>query len=67
MKTLNNRQVQAEVFTLLMQQLEPWKVAHFWAMCQLGSGDYLKTKYEQPETESFDDLVNEILTHQKQL
>jgi hypothetical protein len=61
MKVLNDNQIQAEVFSLLMKQLEPWKVAHFWAMCRFGTGDYLKTKYEQPDIESFEDLISDIL------
>jgi hypothetical protein len=64
MKTLNNQQVLAEVFNLLMQQMEPWKVAHFWAMGQFGEGDFLQKKYQQPEAETFDDLVEDILSFQ---
>jgi hypothetical protein len=64
MKMLNDNQVLEEVFSLLMKQLEPWKATHFWAMSRLGSGDYLKTKYEQTDIESFDDLVSDILTYQ---
>jgi len=60
MKTPNTSQIQAEVFSLLMQQLEPWKVAHFWAMCQLGSGDYLSVKQAQPDTETLAELIAEI-------
>jgi hypothetical protein len=66
MKTLNDNQVQEEVFSLLMQQLEPWKVAHFWAISRLGSGDCIKAKYDCPDIESFDDLVREILIYQDQ-
>ncbi|WP_353258560.1 hypothetical protein [Prochlorothrix hollandica] len=64
MKTLNNRQVLEEVFNLLMQQMEPWKAAHFWAMGQFGDGDYLQQKYEHPDPETFDELVQDILKHQ---
>ncbi|WP_448570492.1 hypothetical protein [Trichothermofontia sp.] len=66
MKTLNNQQIIEEVFTLLMHQLEPWKVAQFWAIGQFGDGDYLKSKYEQPDAETFDELVQDMLTYQNQ-
>lgn len=66
MKTVNNRQVLEEVFNLLMQQMEPWKVAHFWAMGQFGEGNCIQDKYQQPDPETFDDLVQEILQHQAQ-
>jgi len=64
MKTPNANQIQAEVFALLMQHLEPWKLAHFWATCQLGSGDYLKVKQAQSDTESLDELIAEIRNFQ---
>jgi hypothetical protein len=64
MKTPNNSEIQAEVFTLLLKELEPWKVAHFWASCKLGTGDYLKEKYAQPETETIEDLIQEITAYQ---
>jgi hypothetical protein len=67
MKTLNNRQVLEEVFNVLMQQMEPWKVAHFWAMGQFGAGDFLQQKYQQPDLETFDDLVQDILNYQSQI
>ncbi len=66
MKTLNNQQILEEVFKLLMQQLEPWKVAHFWAIGQFGEGDYLKDKYQQTDTETFDDVVQDVLRYQNQ-
>ncbi len=64
MQVLNDQQILAEVFTVLMQHLEPWKVAHFWAMCRLGEGDYVKLKDQRFASESLEDLVAEMLAHQ---
>ena len=66
MKTLNNNEILEEVFSVLIKQLEPWKVAHFWAISHFGQGDYLQSKYQETEIEDFEKIVHQILAFQDQ-
>ena len=66
MKTLNNNEILEEVFSVLIKQLEPWKVAHFWAISHFGQGDYLQSKYQETDIENFENIVHQILVFQDQ-
>jgi len=45
-KVNNEQQVLQEGLRVLLANMEPSKVARFWAACNFGSGDYLKLKDE---------------------
>jgi len=60
MKVVANEQVLHEVFSVLVEHLEPWKVAQFWALCKFGEGDYLKTKDNLFANETFESLIEKI-------
>ncbi|MBE9080207.1 hypothetical protein IQ241_23455 [Romeria aff. gracilis LEGE 07310] len=61
----SEQQVLREGFQILLENMEPSKVARFWAACNLGHGDYLKFKEELFEEETVDSLSAKILEFQK--
>ncbi|XHX76229.1 MAG: hypothetical protein RBJ76_17515 [Stenomitos frigidus ULC029] len=61
----NEQQVLQEGLQVLLSNMEPSKVARFWAACHLGSGDYLKLKDELFAQASVASLYSEILEFQQ--
>jgi hypothetical protein len=53
-------QVIQEALQILLVHMEPLKVARFVAACQLGTGDYVKTKDLLFAGESVDSLYQKI-------
>lgn len=60
----SERQILQEGLQILLSNMEPSKVARFWAACNLGNGDYLKLKDELFAQESVDSLYSKILEFQ---
>jgi hypothetical protein len=61
----SEQQVLQEGFQVLLSNMEPSKVARFWAACNMGGGDYLKLKDELFTQESVESLYAKILEFQK--
>jgi hypothetical protein len=61
----SEQQVLQEGFQVLLSNMEPSKVARFWAACNMGGGDYLKLKDELFAQESVESLYAKILEFQK--
>jgi hypothetical protein len=61
----SEQQVLQEGFQVLLSNMEPSKVARFWAACNMGGGDYLKLKDELFAQESVESLYAKILELQK--
>lgn len=61
----NEQQVLQEGLQILLSNMEPSKVARFWAACNLGSGDYLKLKDDLFEQESVASLYTKVLEFQQ--
>ncbi|MEX0271990.1 hypothetical protein AB3R30_22960 [Leptolyngbyaceae cyanobacterium UHCC 1019] len=61
----SEQQVLQEVLQVLLANLEPSKVARFWAACNGGSGDYLQLKDELFGQESVKSLSAKILEFQE--
>jgi hypothetical protein len=64
-KVKNEQQVLQEGLQILFVNMEPSKVARFWAACNLGSGDYLKLKEELFGQESVASLYAKVLEFQE--
>lgn len=64
-KVKNEQQVLQEGLEVLFVNMEPSKVARFWAACNLGSGDYLKLKDELFGQESIASLYAKVLEFQE--
>jgi hypothetical protein len=64
-KVKNEQQVLQEGLQVLFVNMEPSKVARFWAACNLGSGDYLKLKEELFGQESVASLYAKVLEFQE--
>lgn len=60
-KVKNEQQVLQEGLRILLANMEPSKVARFWAACNFGSGDYLKLKDELFGQESVASLYSKVL------
>lgn len=60
----SEQQVLQEGLQILLSNMEPSKVARFWAACNIGSGDYLKLKDELFAQESVTSLYSKILEFQ---
>jgi len=60
-KVKNEQQVLQEGLQILLANMEPSKVARFWAACNFGSGDYLKLKDELFGQESVASLYAKVL------
>lgn len=61
----SEQKVLQEGLQILLANMEPSKVARFWAACNLGSGDYLKLKDELFGQETVASLYTEVLKFQK--
>lgn len=57
----SEQQILQEGLQILLSNMEPSKVARFWAACNIGSGDYLKLKDELFAQESVASLYSKIL------
>jgi hypothetical protein len=64
-KAMNDQQILQEWLTTLLESIEPSKVMHFFAACQLGEGDYLKLKDKLFESETVASLYEKIKTYQE--
>ena len=62
----NDQQIVEEAFSLLLENLEPSKVARFWQICNLGSEDYSHLKDKLFEAETVDSLYNKIKAQETQ-
>jgi hypothetical protein len=56
----SNKAIIREALQVLIEHLEPSKVARFVAACNLGEGDYLKTKDQLFGNETVASLYEEI-------
>lgn len=56
----SEQRVIQEALQILMEHMEPLKVARFVAACNLGEGDYLKTKEQLFAGETVDSLYEKI-------
>ncbi|HEY9616548.1 MAG TPA: hypothetical protein V6C64_06895 [Microcoleaceae cyanobacterium] len=61
----SEQQILQEGLQILLSNMEPSKVARFWAACHLGTGDYLKLKDELFGQESATSLYTKILEFQE--
>lgn len=61
----SEQQVLQEGLQVLLANMEPSKVARFWAACNVGSGDYLQLKDELFGQESVKSLSAKILEFQE--
>lgn len=61
----SEQQVLQEGLQVLLSNMDPSKVARFWAACNLGSGDYLKLKDELFEQESVEILYSKVLEYKQ--
>lgn len=57
---LTEKQVVQEALEILQNHMEPLKFARFVAACNLGEGDYLKTKDQLFAGETVDSLYEKI-------
>ena len=64
-KVVSDAEVLQEGLEVLMNNLEPSKVIHFWAACQLGKGDYLKLKEQLFSQETVNSLYDQVETFQE--
>ena len=64
-KVVRDSEVLQEGLEVLMNNLEPSKVIHFWAACQLGKGDYLKLKEQLFSQETVNSLYDQVKTFQE--
>ncbi|MBF2009461.1 MAG: hypothetical protein IGS49_29565 [Chlorogloeopsis fritschii C42_A2020_084] len=60
----SEQQVLLEGLQVLLSNMEPSKVARFWAACNIGRGDYLKLKDELFAQESVASLYSKIVDFQ---
>ncbi|MUL38694.1 hypothetical protein [Gloeocapsopsis dulcis] len=60
----SEQQVLQEGLQVLLSNMEPSKVARFWAACNIGSGDYLRLKDEFFVQESVASLYSKVLEFQ---
>jgi hypothetical protein len=61
----NEQQVLQEGLQILLANMEPSKVARFWAACNVGTGDYLQLKDKLFGQESVKSLSAKILEFQE--
>ena len=64
-KVNSEQQILQEGLQVLLANMEPSKVARFWAACNLGGGDYLKLKDELFAQETVASLYSKIVEFQK--
>jgi hypothetical protein len=60
----SEQQVLQEGLQVLLSNMEPSKVARFWAACNIDSGDYLRLKDEFFVQESVASLYSKVLEFQ---
>ena len=60
----SEQKILQEGFQVLLSNMEPSKVARFWAACNMGGGDYLKLKDELFAQETVASLYSKILEFQ---
>ena len=65
-KVVSDSEVLEEGLEVLMNHLEPNKVLHFWAACQLGKGDYLKLKEQLFSQESVASLYEKVRIYEEE-
>ncbi|HEY9866696.1 MAG TPA: hypothetical protein V6D21_21155 [Candidatus Obscuribacterales bacterium] len=56
----NDQQIIEEVFNILIENLDPAKISRFWAICNLGSGEYSQLKDKLFAGETVDSLYEKI-------
>lgn len=61
----SEQQVLHEGLQILLANMEPSKVARFWAACNAGGGDYLQLKDELLGQESVKSLYAKVLEFQE--
>jgi hypothetical protein len=62
----NDQQIVEEAFSLLIENLEPSKIARFWQICNLGSEDYSQLKDKLFAGETVDSLYDKIKAQENQ-
>lgn len=63
---LNDQQLITEAFNILIENLEPAKVARFWEICNLSKGDYIQLKERIFAEETVDSLYEKIKAYESQ-
>jgi len=63
-QAISEQQVLQEGFQILLTHLEPSKLARFWAVCNLGGGDYIKLKDKLFAEETVSSLYAKVLEFQ---
>ncbi len=56
----NDQQIIEEVFSILIENLDPSKVSRFWTICNLGNSDYSQLKDKLFAGETVDSLYDQI-------
>ena len=56
----SDQKIIEEAFRLLLENLEPAKVAQFWKICNLGNGDYTELKEKLFAGETVDTLYEKV-------
>jgi len=61
---MSEQEIVREATEILLERMSPAKVAHLWAMWQLGRGDYEAIREELFAEETVDTLYDQIRTYQ---
>jgi hypothetical protein len=64
-KVTSDREILREVAQILMEHMEPSKVARFWAACQLGEGDYTLQRRELFAAETVASLIEKVRAYEQ--
>lgn len=65
-KLINEQEVLQEAAEVLLQHMEPAKVARFWAAWQVGGGNYIAIREQLFAEETVATLVEKIRAYQKE-
>lgn len=64
-KVIAEREIMQEATEILLERMSPAKVARFWAMWQLGKGDYQAIREELFTGETVQTLYEKIRVYQE--
>lgn len=63
-KVMSEQEIMQEATEILLERMSPAKVARFWAMWQLGKGDYQAIREELFAEETVQTLYEKIRAYQ---
>lgn len=66
-KVMGEREIMQEATDILLERMSPAKVARFWAMGQLGRGNYRAIRKELFSDETVQTLYDKIEAYQEEL